>query len=102
MILAFKNTTFLILIRKITTHHNFKAKFDKAVDLFATIFKFLNGVIAEHEKHNDYTMEMEPHDFIDAYMMEMQRSEERGESHYFSKIQLSNIAFDLWFAGKKF
>lgn len=68
----------------------FKPRFDRAVNLFSEIFSFLNGIIDDHQKTNDYSNDIEPQDFIDAYLSEMARSEERGEAHYFSKIQLSS------------
>ena len=79
----------------------FKQKLNYAVSLFHVIFKFMDGVIDEHSKSNNYKNDAEPHDFIDAYLAEMERSNERAdENNYFSRKQLSSVALDLWFAGE--
>lgn len=47
-----------------------KEPFEETVRLFNEIGSFLDGVIAEHIKTQDYSEEMEPRDFIDAYLAE--------------------------------
>jgi len=79
----------------------FKSKFQLSIDLFGELTSYLYGVVDEHINNNDYSVDMEPQDYIDAYLSEMHRAEEKGEAHYYSKIQLANCVFDLWFAGQE-
>jgi hypothetical protein len=44
--------------------------FREVVTLFGEIAKFLDKVVEEHIKSQDYSEEMEPRDFIDAYLAE--------------------------------
>lgn len=37
----------------------FKPRFDKIVNLFAELFNFLEGIIEDHIKNNDYSGEVE-------------------------------------------
>lgn len=78
-----------------------KPRFDKAISLFDELAVYLTRVIDDHIEQNDYSNEIEPQDYIDAFLQEMHRCEEKGEPHYFSKIQLRNVVFDLWFAGQE-
>ena len=99
MIKNFGNPLFHLAISSefIASLPYFKSKVDHATSLFNIIFNFLESIIDDHLKANDYTSDMEPQDFIDAYLLEVEKSDEKG---YFSKKQLVNIAFDLWFAGE--
>lgn len=72
---------FIPLLRKMPY---FGTKFYYAIDLFNEIFAFIDNVIDQHKKHNDYKTLNEPRDFIDAFLMEQARATETGEVHYFS------------------
>ncbi|KAI6206304.1 (pine wood nematode) hypothetical protein [Aphelenchoides besseyi] len=76
---------------------------EKAGNLSQPIFEFLNRMIDEHLKLNDYTdNNFEPQDFIDAYLLEQSRQErQNNNNHYFTRQQLLNVLFDLWFAGQE-
>ncbi|KAI6183427.1 (pine wood nematode) hypothetical protein [Aphelenchoides bicaudatus] len=55
-----------------------KEPFNELVSLFNEVTYFLDGIIDEHIKTQDYSEEAEPRDFIDAYLTEMNRCKERG------------------------
>ncbi|KAI6206167.1 (pine wood nematode) hypothetical protein [Aphelenchoides besseyi] len=80
----------------------FRQVMEKAGKVSQPIFEFLNRMIDEHLKLNDYTdHNFEPQDFIDAYLLEQSRQEKQNnEDHYFTRQQLLNVLFDLWFAGQ--
>ncbi|KAI6184603.1 hypothetical protein M3Y97_00614200 [Aphelenchoides bicaudatus] len=78
-----------------------KPKYQAVLALFEDLKAFLGGIIDDHIKNNDYSNEIEAQDYIDAFLSEMHRANERAEPHYFSKIQLMNVVFDLWFAGQE-
>ncbi|KAI6174317.1 (pine wood nematode) hypothetical protein [Aphelenchoides besseyi] len=76
---------------------------ERAGKVSRPIFEFLNHMIDEHLKLNDYTDDnFEPQDFIDAYLLEQNRQEkQKNKDHYFTRQQLLNVLFDLWFAGQE-
>lgn len=47
-----------------------KGYFEEIVGYSNQILHFLEGIIDEHAKTQDYSEEMEPRDFVDAYLME--------------------------------
>jgi cytochrome P450 family 33 len=72
---------FFAIFRKLPP---FKTKFFKAIDYFNQIFAFLDANIEKHQKENDYHTLSEARDFIDAFLMEKTKLDEKGEEHYFS------------------
>ncbi|KAI6238712.1 (pine wood nematode) hypothetical protein [Aphelenchoides fujianensis] len=70
---------------------------------FKKIFDYLDGIIEEHLKLNDYSNDsFEPQDYVDAWLLEARKQEAaHGKSHHYTRIQLVNMCFDLWFAGQE-
>ncbi|KAI6237534.1 (pine wood nematode) hypothetical protein [Aphelenchoides besseyi] len=90
----------------------FRSRVQKACALFDEIFNFLGSVIDDHLAEHDYTHgPFEPTDFIDAYLMEMQKNKSEGKETFFGykhtnstihiRRQLQNIAFDVYVAGQE-
>ncbi|KAI6185418.1 (pine wood nematode) hypothetical protein [Aphelenchoides besseyi] len=90
----------------------FRSRVQKACALFDEIFNFLGSVIDDHLADHDYTHgPFEPTDFIDAYLMEMQKNKTEGKESFFGykhkdsiiqiRRQLQNIAFDVYVAGQE-
>ncbi|KAI6223558.1 (pine wood nematode) hypothetical protein [Aphelenchoides fujianensis] len=97
------NPLFRILVRSPSLHgfQWVQRKLEHAVKPQKEVFRFLDGIIQQHEEQNDYSAEMEPSDFIDAFLLERNRQEKSGEQHYFTHEQLRNVVFDMWFAGQE-
>ncbi|KAI6240313.1 (pine wood nematode) hypothetical protein [Aphelenchoides fujianensis] len=70
---------------------------------FKKIFDYLDGIIEEHLKLNDYSNDsFEPQDYVDAWLLEARKQEAaHGTNHHYTRIQLVNMCFDLWFAGQE-
>jgi hypothetical protein len=49
----------------------FKAPFEHCTGLFGQLFEYLGEIIDEHMKQHAADPDMEPRDFIDAYLVEM-------------------------------
>ncbi|KAI6171090.1 (pine wood nematode) hypothetical protein [Aphelenchoides bicaudatus] len=76
------------------------SSFMTSLPIFRDKFQgFLDGIVEDHLKNNDYKQDFEPRDYIDAFLLEMNRCEEKGEKHYFSRGQLRGALLDLWLAG---
>ncbi|KAI6222669.1 hypothetical protein M3Y95_00918000 [Aphelenchoides besseyi] len=66
------------------------------------IFMYVGNIIEEHQRQNDYAKdEIEPRDFIDAYLIQRANLEAANapEAAYYSQKQLQNVVFDFWLAG---
>ncbi|KAI6195049.1 hypothetical protein M3Y96_01189800 [Aphelenchoides besseyi] len=66
------------------------------------IFSHIGKIIEEHRRQNDYVNEeIEPRDFIDAYLIQRAKleSENAPEAAYYNQKQLQNVVFDFWLAG---
>ncbi|CAD5230524.1 unnamed protein product [Bursaphelenchus xylophilus] len=73
-----------------------------AVKYMAAIFAFLDKQIQQHLAENDYTQDLEPNDYIDAYLLERERHiRSEGDEGLFHMTQLRNMLTDLWFAGQE-
>ncbi|KAI6197647.1 hypothetical protein M3Y94_01249600 [Aphelenchoides besseyi] len=79
----------------------FQRRFDRILWPQREIFRFIDGIIKEHERTTDYTVEFEPRDFIDAYLIHKQNNDSTGEEHSFSREQLLGSVVDMWFAGQE-
>ncbi|KAI6234008.1 Unspecific monooxygenase [Aphelenchoides fujianensis] len=73
----------------------FKQRVGRSIALMNEIFDFMRSVVDKHEHQNDYETMEEPADFIDAFLMEKNKLDKAGESHYFSRIQLLNACLDI-------
>ncbi|CAD5227519.1 unnamed protein product [Bursaphelenchus xylophilus] len=73
----------------------------ETIDTFKLIFDYIDNVIQDHLDRNDYTQELQPESFIDAYLMEIERRKRSGNLGGFSVAQLRNVCFDLWIAGQE-
>ncbi|CAD5209392.1 unnamed protein product [Bursaphelenchus okinawaensis] len=72
------------------------------VRTYQDIFKDMDNNIAEHKERLQTEGHTEPRDYVDAYLMEVQKMEANGEdTSLFSDIQLKNMAFDFWLAGQE-
>ncbi|CAD5224523.1 unnamed protein product [Bursaphelenchus xylophilus] len=79
---------------------NSKAK--ETVRILLELFAFLDRQIEEHLADNDYTQDLEPNSFIDAYLLERQRHIQKNSSEgYYNFPELRNICMDLWMAGQE-
>ncbi|KAI3417097.1 hypothetical protein GPALN_015602 [Globodera pallida] len=66
----------------------------------------LGGVppFSAHQRELDKCGDWEapPNDFVEAFLKEMKRKNERNENgHYFDLFQCTNMCFDLWIAGQE-
>ncbi|CAD5224519.1 unnamed protein product [Bursaphelenchus xylophilus] len=79
---------------------NWRAK--RAVECMREILVFLDRQIQKHVAENDYTQDLEPHDYIDAYLLERQRHiQKEGTEGKYNFPELRNICMDLWVAGQE-
>ncbi|CAD5224515.1 unnamed protein product [Bursaphelenchus xylophilus] len=79
---------------------NEKAK--ERVELMLAFYEFFTMQIDAHLRENDYTQELEPHDYIDAFLIERQkRIQKNGTEGYFTLAAVRNICLDLWVAGQE-
>ncbi|CAD5218095.1 unnamed protein product [Bursaphelenchus okinawaensis] len=66
------------------------------------LFAFLDYQINKHIKENDYTHDIEPSDYIDAFLSERERQiRTEGNEGNFTMNQLRNVCMDLWIAGQE-
>uniref|UniRef100_A0A914UVP2 Cytochrome P450 n=1 Tax=Plectus sambesii TaxID=2011161 RepID=A0A914UVP2_9BILA len=61
------------------------------------ILDFLRDEINANKKTIDYNAEQTC--FVNAYLQEMKRKEEKGDMGSFSELQLANVLMDFWVAG---
>lgn len=61
----------------------FRTRFKKLIDAYREILDFLGEIVDQHEELlKDSGEDIEPRDFIDAYLIEMKR--QKSTNHYFS------------------
>ncbi|CAD5224525.1 unnamed protein product [Bursaphelenchus xylophilus] len=78
------------------------SKANYSISVMLELFEFLDGQIQRHLAENDYTEAAEPHDFIDAFLLERQRQiQSAGGEGYYHLAQLRNVCMDLWLAGQE-
>ncbi|KAH7727008.1 Protein CYP-33C1 [Aphelenchoides avenae] len=77
-------------------------------DLYRTIihnrdamFAYFDAQIEEHRQRLAKEPSSEPKDYVDAYLLEMEKHRSSDEAHFFSDIQLRNIILDLFIAGQE-
>ncbi|CAD5214541.1 unnamed protein product [Bursaphelenchus xylophilus] len=80
----------------------FKTHCQKLIDVYTNIFKDMDRNIAEHKERLHADGHTEARDYVDAYLMEVEKMEARGEdTSLFTDVQLKNMAFDFWLAGQE-
>ncbi|KAI6224827.1 (pine wood nematode) hypothetical protein [Aphelenchoides besseyi] len=77
----------------------FRSQLGRFVKMFRELNDFVDDNIQTHVKELDE--EREPTDFIDAFLLEMKRQEEFGQTNYFTLKQLRSSLIDMWFAGQE-
>ncbi|KAI6220893.1 (pine wood nematode) hypothetical protein [Aphelenchoides fujianensis] len=79
----------------------FRSRIQRLCSLFDEIADFLGGVIDDHLRDHDYAEVHEPTDFIDAYLLEMEKRKHSEQQTFFTRRQLQNVAFDAYVAGQE-
>lgn len=63
----------------------FRTPFNKLIKSFGELLDFLYQIIEQHEEQlKDSGYDIEPRDFVEAYLIEMKRCETQETHHYFS------------------
>ncbi|CAD5209536.1 unnamed protein product [Bursaphelenchus okinawaensis] len=66
------------------------------------LIEYLQKHIDRHIEQTDYTQDMEPSDFVDAYLLERQKHlYAHGEEGMYSVRQLCHVCTELWVAGQE-
>ncbi|KAI6206251.1 (pine wood nematode) hypothetical protein [Aphelenchoides besseyi] len=73
------------------------------IEAFADVYAFLDKQIQERLSHNDFTEDMHPRDYIDAFFIERAKLERTGgnAAAFYTVPQLKGMTFDLFFAGQE-
>uniref|UniRef100_A0A914IAA4 Uncharacterized protein n=1 Tax=Globodera rostochiensis TaxID=31243 RepID=A0A914IAA4_GLORO len=82
----------------------FSAVADQIKQRLDKFFGFFESRITEHQRELDKCGDWEapPKDFVEAFLKEMKRKNERDQNgHYFDLFQCTNMCFDLWIAGQE-
>lgn len=92
----------------------FKGAFDTLMARKNELYAWLRSKIEEHQREIDFSQEVEPKDYVEAFLREKFRRDKGEARHYFrfwnlykaiqkpifSVDQLENMCFDLWAAGQ--
>lgn len=69
--------------------------------VYAEILDFMEQQVHKHLAENDYSVDMQARDYIDAFLLERSRLEAAGTAeHGFTLDQLKTMCFNLWLAGQ--
>uniref|UniRef100_A0A1I7RLX0 Unspecific monooxygenase n=1 Tax=Bursaphelenchus xylophilus TaxID=6326 RepID=A0A1I7RLX0_BURXY len=72
------------------------------VDVTKEMISYFDRQVEKHLKENDYTQDLEPTDFLDAFLVEREKQvRSNGSEGHFSLNELSNVCFDIWSAGQE-
>lgn len=63
------------------------------------VIDYMKNQIKDHLDNNDYSQEIEPRDFIDAYLTEKHNLNEE-DTQLFTMEQIANVCADIWIAGQ--
>lgn len=65
----------------------FRTPFKKLIDNYREILDYMGEIIDQHEEQlKDSGEDIEPRDFVDAYLIEMKRCQNQEKEHYFSQV----------------